>query len=265
MADDGHLLRLVVRGRMRAQPLHEGQQYLVDVGGGGKPAAMLEEERERRHVVLDGEDLRDAVHQVLLRDGVLAVDHLLEDGGQHRLGVNLERHPLERREADEVGADKDAQLRALALAPLALPHGPLVLHAHPQLVHLAEVGEDERDGVAHGAAGAFVHRAHVGQLVLGGLRKVVAQEEAAHRLLHASAHLDQIFQHVLRCRLLARDVHGPHSDEEVEAGEHVAGVLHKLVDVLHPLAGLLLAREVVLEVPQLIRYCHVEFVVALWP
>ena len=224
-------------------------------GGGGRAAGA------RRAGGGVGARLDDALHEVLLCDGVLAVDHLLEHLGQHRLLVHLQRHALEAREAEEVRPHQDAQLEPLALALLALAHRPLVLHPHPQLVHLGEVRDDERHRLRRRAARPLVLRAGVGQLVLRRLRQVVAQEEPAHRVLHAAAHLDHVLQDVLRRRLLARDVHRAHREQQVQPGEHVARALHQLVQLEHlPPVGLLRLEEL-LEVAQLLRHLDVQVVV----
>ena len=56
---------------------------------------------------------------------------------------------LQLTEAYEVGAHQDPQLASLLLASLAIPGVSLVLHSHPQLVHLREVQQDEVDGVVN--------------------------------------------------------------------------------------------------------------------
>ena len=58
---------------------------------------------------------------------------------------------LELAEPHEVGADEDAQLAALLLSALSVARMALVLHAHPQFVHLREVEQNEVDGVVHSA------------------------------------------------------------------------------------------------------------------
>ena len=59
------------------------------------------------------------------------------------LGVDV----VELREPDQVGADQDPELHALAFPPLSLAAVALVLHPDPQLVHLGEVQEDVVDRV----------------------------------------------------------------------------------------------------------------------
>ena len=54
---------------------------LDKVGG-----ADLEKDVERLEVELVREDLDDALHEVLLRDGVVALDHLLHHTGEDALG-----------------------------------------------------------------------------------------------------------------------------------------------------------------------------------
>ena len=59
------------------------------------------------------------------------------------LGVDV----VELREPDQVGADQDPELHALAFPPLPLAAVALVLHPDPQLVHLGEVQLNEVDRV----------------------------------------------------------------------------------------------------------------------
>ena len=78
------------------------------------------------------------------------------------LPVVVEVDALELAEAHEVGAHQDAQLAPLLLALHLVARVALVLHAHPQLVHLGEVQVDEVDRVLNRArlrAGA-VQRGH---------------------------------------------------------------------------------------------------------
>jgi hypothetical protein len=73
------------------------------------------------------EDLDDDLHQVFLRNDVFTVDHLLEDTGKDEFAIRLQVDPLELRQADEVGADEDAEVFALDLALLAIPRVTRVL------------------------------------------------------------------------------------------------------------------------------------------
>ena len=56
---------------------------------------------------------------------------------------------LELTESDEVSANEDAELPPLLLPLLPVTRVTLVLHAHPQLVHLGKVQVDEVDRVPH--------------------------------------------------------------------------------------------------------------------
>ena len=58
-------------------------------------------------------------------------------------------------------------------------------------------------------------RRHVGQQALGRLEQVVAQEEAAKRMLNAATHLDEIAQDDLARVLFDLDVNGADGDEQV--------------------------------------------------
>ena len=59
---------------------------------------------------------------------------------------------LELAEPDEVGSHQDAELLPLTLPLLPVPGVALVLHAHPQLVHLREVEGDEVHRVRYRAS-----------------------------------------------------------------------------------------------------------------
>lgn len=63
------------------------------------------------------------------------------------LFVFLDVDALELAESDEVGTDEDAQLLSLLLSLLTVTTVALVLHSHPQLIHLGEVQQDKVDGV----------------------------------------------------------------------------------------------------------------------
>ena len=54
---------------------------------------------------------------------------------------------LQLTEPDQVCPDKDPQLHPLPLSSLPLPAVALVLHSHPQLVHLGKVEQDKVDAV----------------------------------------------------------------------------------------------------------------------
>ena len=150
------LRRLLRRRHVRSQPVHHHCQQRLDIGTRRQPRRVLQPRRQRGNVELGGEGLCDALHEVLLRDGVTAVDDLFEHLRQHRVTVHGQVDAVERCELREIGTDEHSQLEALLLARLALAHGALVLHPHPELVHLAKVGEDERDRIRNRAARALI-------------------------------------------------------------------------------------------------------------
>ena len=61
--------------------------------------------------------------------------------------------------------------------------------------------------------------------VEGCLCQIISKKEAAHRVLYASAHLDEVLEHVLGCRLLRIYVDRAHREQQVEARQHVSCVL----------------------------------------
>ncbi len=50
----------------------------------------------------------------------------------------------------KVGANEDTKIESLLLPLLLVPSVALVLHSHPQLIHLGEIEENEVDAVQHG-------------------------------------------------------------------------------------------------------------------
>ena len=98
--------------------------------------------RSRLHTYLD-----DHLHEVLLGNDVFAAHDLLQDAWQYVRLVHLQVDAFELAEPDEVRADENPQVLPLDLALLPVARMALVLQAHPELVHLDEVGKDERDGV----------------------------------------------------------------------------------------------------------------------
>jgi len=56
---------------------------------------------------------------------------------------------LELRKSYQVGAYKNTQLLPFAFPPFLITWVSLVLHAHPQLVHLREVHQDKVDGISN--------------------------------------------------------------------------------------------------------------------
>ena len=65
----------------------------------------------------------------------------------HYFFVHVDVDVLQLRQPHQIRADQDAQLQPLLLALLAILRRPLVLHAHPQFVHLGEVQQDEVDRI----------------------------------------------------------------------------------------------------------------------
>ena len=91
--------------------------------------------------------LYNTLHEILLSNGVTTANDLLENVGQDLLLVEGGVHSLQLREAHQIGPHQDPELQTFFLPSLTLPCVPLVLHAHPQLVHLIEVVKDECNGV----------------------------------------------------------------------------------------------------------------------
>lgn len=221
------LVTLMVRGESIDQRDDDG----LDVHAGLELRARLQERIQRLQMELVGEHLDDALHEIFLRDGVAAADDLLEDARQDDLLVDLEVHRLQLGQTDKVGADEDLQLLALLLAARLLAGMSLVLHPHPQLVHLREVREDEVDGVVNVAALVDVLAdRHIGENI-AQRQQIVAEEQPAERILHSAAHLHEILQDAFLGGRVGLDVNQADGDEQIEPGNDVAGILHEFVEV----------------------------------
>ncbi len=86
-------------------------------------------------------------HEVFLGNNILALDHLLENGGKDGISVELQINAVELREANEIGADQNAKVFPFGLTLLAVARVTLVLKAHPELIHFDEISELEGDRV----------------------------------------------------------------------------------------------------------------------
>ena len=96
-------------------------------------------------MVLVGEGLDDALHQVLLCEGVLAGDHDFEDARQHDLLVDVVGDTLKARKSDDVFAHGHSELVTLNLALLLVLVRRQVLQTHPETIHLTHVLQNEFD------------------------------------------------------------------------------------------------------------------------
>ena len=63
--------------------------------------------------------------------------------------VELHINTIQLADSHQIGADKKAQLLPLQLSFAAITGVALVLHAHPQLVHFAEIEQDKVKRVPH--------------------------------------------------------------------------------------------------------------------
>jgi hypothetical protein len=136
----------------------------------------------------------------------------------------------------------------------------LVLQAHPQLVHLDEVGQDEADRVLQIALGPV---AVAGREVVTRLAgQIVAQEQAADGVLDAATHLHHVLHDLLDGRILNGHVDGADGAHEVQAGDDIAGILDELVQVGKVVDGVVLA-QVHGEMAQGVEDGHVQLVVLL--
>ena len=86
-------------------------------------------------------------HEVFLGNNILALDDLLENGGEDVILVELQINAVELRKANEICADQNTKVFPFGLALLAVARVALVLKAHPKLIHFDEIGELEGDGI----------------------------------------------------------------------------------------------------------------------
>ena len=163
-------------------------------------------------------------------------------------------------EPDQVAAHEELQFLALLGPLLALPGMTLVLQAHPQLVHLDKVGQDEADGVLEITLGPLAVARRKAVASLAG--QIVAQEEAADGVLDAATHLHHVLHDLLDGRILNGHVDGADGDHEVQARDDVAGILDEFVEVGEVVDGVVLA-QVDGEMAQGIEDGHVQLVVLL--
>jgi hypothetical protein len=82
-------------------------------------------------------------HEIFLGNNILALYHLLENGGKDAISVELQINAVELREANEIGADQNAKVFPFGLTLLAVARVTLVLKANPELIHFDEISEFE--------------------------------------------------------------------------------------------------------------------------
>jgi hypothetical protein len=75
------------------------------------------------------------------------LDHLLKNGGEDGILVELQINAVKLRKANEICADQNAKVFTFGLALLAVARVTLMLKAHPKLIHFNEISELEADGI----------------------------------------------------------------------------------------------------------------------
>mmetsp|Transcript_35478 Transcript_35478/g.98029 ORF Transcript_35478/g.98029 Transcript_35478/m.98029 type:complete len:252 (+) Transcript_35478:1616-2371(+) len=228
----GHHGRAFRIHQERREAVHERHHDHLHVHGGHCLRVRLQDLLQGLYVELVWEDLNHALEKILLRHRVLHADHVVQELGQRILRVVLSGHAVERAHPHQVGAHQHAEVVPLLLPLLLVLRKPL-LHPHPEPVALAEVGEDEFEGVVDVPALALVLGAGVRQLILYHLAEVIPQEEAAHRVLYAFGELVHVLKDLLRGCLLGLDVARAYRGEQVHPRQDAASVLHGLVQLQH--------------------------------
>jgi len=132
-----------------------------------------------------------------------------------------------------------------------------MLHANPEFVHFSKIVHQEIDAINRFIA---ILAADVWQLVACALQQIVAQKQAAHRLLHAAAHFHEVLENVTRRRFLAPDVHAADSDEEEKTRHNIARVLHELIELDHAPPTTHFVVKVLLEMTHLISDHDVQLI-----
>jgi hypothetical protein len=176
---------------------------------------------------------------------------LIENLGENRFLVHLNVNALQLGQTRQVLSNQSRELLTLLLTSLAVADLSLVLHAHPELVHLNKIGQDKLHGVLNFATSASVLGSLLGKLILGHFGQVSTEEKTTSRVLNTTAHLNQILQHVLCRSLLGLDVDRSDSDNQVQTGQDVAGVLNQLVELAESLS-MLVFQQVKLQTTKLI-------------
>lgn len=91
--------------------------------------------------------LNDNLHQILLRNNILATNDLLQNTRQNQRLVHPQIDTFELRKPDQIRPDKNTQLASFHLALFTFARVALVLESDPEFVHLDKVCEDECDRV----------------------------------------------------------------------------------------------------------------------
>lgn len=174
--------------------------------------------------------LDDDLHQVLLRDYVLAVHDLLQHTRKDRPPVHLQVNAFKLTQPNEIGPDENSQLPSLHLATFTIARKPRVLKSDPELVHFDEVGEDEADRVLKIPAGAFgrvsakerkrMEKDVPGivadwEMVASHAAEIVSEKETPCRVLHTARHLHHVLHNLLDRRVRNRHVDCPDRHHEV--------------------------------------------------
>lgn len=162
------------------------------------------------------EGLDDALHQVLLGHGILALDDDFKDAGQHLLMVDLKSDTIEAAETDDVLTNRDSELIAFDLTDFTVFVSREVLESDPESVHLRHVLEDELNGIVKVATCTLVLRTLIGKDVFHHLEEVIPQEEASSGLLDTLDHLQQILKYTFDLGFFGFDECRTHSDQKIE-------------------------------------------------
>mmetsp|Transcript_18110 Transcript_18110/g.43994 ORF Transcript_18110/g.43994 Transcript_18110/m.43994 type:complete len:279 (-) Transcript_18110:451-1287(-) len=183
----------------KGEPVHQRDEYSLDVDAALKLPAAIEDLIQSPQMIFVRKDLDDAFHEVLLSNLILAIDDLLEDPWKHHSLVHVAVHALKVAQPHKVDPNQNTQVKTLLFPTLTVPDWPLVLHPHPQFVHLGEV-EHQKVNTIRNIVPKI--RPNVRELITSAVQEVVAQEEPSHGVLDPTTHLNQVLQNVARRNLL---------------------------------------------------------------
>ena len=172
--------------------LHEGDEDVLNVHVDVEVRCRVKELLQRLQMKLVREGLDDALHQVLLRQCVLAHNYDFKDARQHDLLVDVVGDALETGQPNDILSDGNTQFIPLDFSLLSVLVRREVLQAHPEAVHLTHILEDELDGVVDVTTFALILIALIWQDIFHHFEQVVSEEKSTSRLLNTFDHIEQV-------------------------------------------------------------------------
>lgn len=88
--------------------------------------------------------LDDNFHQILLGDNVFTVNHLFKDARKNHSLVQVQVHAVKLTESHQIRPNKDTEFASFHFTFFPVARMSLMLETDPKLIHLNEVGQNER-------------------------------------------------------------------------------------------------------------------------